>query len=87
MKKFSAEERWAMAKEIASKMREEGFGISDIEGMDKFEMSKRFDERVKDMPVSLSMFDGKDYDEDDTFEYFVSCVKFHFNALSNPQMK
>lgn len=84
MKKLSKEEMWQMAESIAKILKNEGFTPSSLSEIGKQEMAK-YDERVNGMPATFSMFSGKDYDEDDTFDYFRVLVKFHLACLQNKE--
>ena len=84
MVKLSRDDMWNMSVSIAKEMHKEGYKMSEIEEMDKFEMSKKFDERIKNMPEKMSLYDGKDYEEDDCFDYFKQLVLFQLSALNNP---
>lgn len=74
---------WELAKRTANHFFDLGYSETEILEMDKFELAKKIDESsISEMPDSLSMYDGKDYDEEDTFPYFQTLVKFHY-AIRN----
>lgn len=77
MKKLSNEEKWNIAQQIAKQLPED----SDVKSMSKAELAK-YDERCNLLVEHPSQNDGKDYDEDDTLDYFLTLVSFHYTAHS-----
>ena len=77
MKKLSPEERWNLAKQIAKQLPEG----TDVKNMSKADLVK-YDERCNLLVEKLSKYDGKDYDEDDTLDFFLTLVSFHVAAMS-----
>lgn len=79
MKKLTPTQAWELAKKAAKHFNSLSYSKDEIMEMDKFEMSKKLDEvSISEMPDKLSMYDGKDYDEEDTFPYFQTLVLFHY---------
>lgn len=72
--------------EVAKKMINKGIGKNDVGNMSKVDFVE-YDQRISQIPEALSMYDGKDYDEDDCFDYFKALVKFHIAALNNQSYK
>jgi hypothetical protein len=81
--KLTKEEMWNMADSVATAMVQKGYCLSDLDDIDKFEMGKKFDMRITEMPTTISQFDGKDYEEDDCFDYFKTLVKFKLAGKIN----
>jgi len=82
MKKLDPIRKWELAKSVASHFKSLDYSESELMEMDKHEMSSKFGESlISEMPDKTSMFDGKDIDEEDTFPYFQTLVKFHFAIL------
>lgn len=78
---------WDISVSVAQKMNQENYEKSDLDDMDKFEMAQKFDERIKDFPDIESMYDGKEYEEDDCYDYFKVLVGFQLALLKNPNRK
>lgn len=62
---------WDMAQAVAAKV-----DSSDAENLSKAELIK-IDSRCCHLIETPSQYDGKDYDEDQTLDYFLTLVKFH----------
>jgi hypothetical protein len=75
MKKLSNEEKWNISKQIAKQLPKG----ADVKNMSKADLAK-YDERCNLLVEHLSQYDGKDYDENDTLDYFLTLLSFHVAA-------
>ena len=72
--KLTSNQIWEMAQRVAVKLD----GIC-VENMSKADLAK-YDERCNALVEHPSQNDGKDYDENQTLDYFKTLVKFHMAA-------
>ena len=75
MKKLSNEEKWNIAQQIAKQLPEG----ADVKNMSKADLAK-YNERCNLLVEHPSQYDGKDYEEEETIDYFLTLVKFHVAA-------
>lgn len=72
--KLTSNQIWEMAQRVAVKLD----GIC-VENLSKADLAK-YDERCNALVEHPSQNDGKDYDENQTLDYFKALVKFHVAA-------
>lgn len=83
MKKLNSTQSWELAKKAANHFFKLYYSENEVLEMDKFEMAKKLDEiSISEMPDKTSNYDGKDFDEEDTFPYFQTLIKFHYAIAS-----
>lgn len=83
MKKLNLNQILDLSKKVAEFAKKNSYTEEELMEMDKYEMSVKTDHpEIKEMPDNLSMFDGKDYDEEDTFPYFQQLVRLEFVIIN-----
>jgi hypothetical protein len=79
MEKLTKIESLELAKKVANHFFDLGYNERELLEMDKHELSVKMDNpAISNMPDRVSMYDGHDIEEEDTFDYFQTLVKFEY---------
>ena len=81
--KVTPEQVWEMAKNVAAHAIENG---KDVTTLSRDELAA-IDSRCENLIENPSQFDGKDYGETETLDYFVTLVKFHKAVMEDQKEK